>query len=50
MADDSLALRYPNVRLMREAARARLPKAIFDFADGASCRVRCRARRPAINR
>jgi len=34
MADDSLALRYPNVRLMREAARARLPKAIFDFADG----------------
>lgn len=34
MADDSLALRYPNVRLMREAARARLPKPIFDFADG----------------
>ena len=34
MAEDSPALRYPNVRLMREAARARLPKAIFDFADG----------------
>jgi len=34
MADDSLALRCPNVRLMREAARARLPKPIFDFADG----------------
>ena len=34
MADNSLALRYPTVRLMREAARARLPKPIFDFADG----------------
>jgi isopentenyl diphosphate isomerase/L-lactate dehydrogenase-like FMN-dependent dehydrogenase len=34
MADDSLALRCPNVRLMREAARPRLPKPIFDFADG----------------
>ncbi len=34
MAGDSLAVRYPNVRLMREAARARLPQAIFDFADG----------------
>jgi len=34
MADDSLAVRYPSVRLMREAARARLPKPIFDFADG----------------
>ena len=34
MADDAPALRFPNVRLMREAARARLPKPIFDFADG----------------
>lgn len=34
MDADLLALRYPNVRLLREAARVRLPKAIFDFADG----------------
>jgi isopentenyl diphosphate isomerase/L-lactate dehydrogenase-like FMN-dependent dehydrogenase len=34
MADDSLAVRFPSIRLMREAARARLPKPIFDFADG----------------
>jgi isopentenyl diphosphate isomerase/L-lactate dehydrogenase-like FMN-dependent dehydrogenase len=34
MAADALAVHYPNVRLVREAARARLPKPIFDFADG----------------
>jgi isopentenyl diphosphate isomerase/L-lactate dehydrogenase-like FMN-dependent dehydrogenase len=34
MTDDSLAVRCPNVRLLREAARARLPKPVFDFADG----------------
>lgn len=34
MTDDSLAMRCPNVRLLREAARARLPRPIFDFADG----------------
>jgi len=34
MSADSLARRYPSVRLMREAARARLPKPVFDFADG----------------
>ena len=34
MAADSLALRYPGIRLLREAARARLPQSIFDFADG----------------
>lgn len=34
MTDESLAMRCPNVRLLREAARARLPKPIFDFADG----------------
>ncbi|MFO1323571.1 MAG: alpha-hydroxy acid oxidase [Burkholderiales bacterium] len=34
MDADLLAMRCPNVRLMREAARLRLPKAIFDFADG----------------
>ena len=36
MADDSPALRCPNVRLMREAARARLPKSIFVFADASA--------------
>ena len=30
----SLALRHPNIRLMRAAARARLPQSVFDFADG----------------
>lgn len=34
MSADPLALRYPSIRLMREAARARLPQAVFDFADG----------------
>lgn len=34
MPAESIALRYPNVRLMRDAARARLPQAVFDFADG----------------
>ena len=34
MPDDRLTQRYPSVRLMREAARARLPQAVFDFADG----------------
>ncbi len=34
MVTDALALSFPNVRLMREAARVRLPKPIFDFADG----------------
>jgi isopentenyl diphosphate isomerase/L-lactate dehydrogenase-like FMN-dependent dehydrogenase len=34
MSAEPLALRYPNVRLMREAARARLPQAVYDFADG----------------
>ena len=31
MAADTLALRYPNVRLLREAARARLPQADLRF-------------------
>jgi L-lactate dehydrogenase (cytochrome)/(S)-mandelate dehydrogenase len=34
MSAASLALRYPSIRLMREAARERLPKPVFDFADG----------------
>jgi L-lactate dehydrogenase (cytochrome)/(S)-mandelate dehydrogenase len=34
MSAASLASRYPSVRHMREAARARLPKPVFDFADG----------------
>jgi L-lactate dehydrogenase (cytochrome)/(S)-mandelate dehydrogenase len=34
MSAASLALRYPSIRLLREAARARLPKPVFDFADG----------------
>ena len=34
MPAESIALRYSNVRLMRDAARARLPQAVFDFADG----------------
>jgi isopentenyl diphosphate isomerase/L-lactate dehydrogenase-like FMN-dependent dehydrogenase len=31
---DALALKYPAVRLLREAARRRLPRSVFDFADG----------------
>src|SRR5512136_1731885 len=34
MSAAALALRYPSIRLLREAARARLPKPVFDFADG----------------
>ncbi|MEP7327758.1 MAG: alpha-hydroxy acid oxidase [Betaproteobacteria bacterium] len=34
MAADSIAQRYPSIRLLRDAARARLPQSIFDFADG----------------
>jgi isopentenyl diphosphate isomerase/L-lactate dehydrogenase-like FMN-dependent dehydrogenase len=34
MSVDPLALRCPSIRSMRTAARARLPKAVFDFADG----------------
>ena len=34
MSAEPLTLRYPNIRLMREAARARLPQSVFDFADG----------------
>jgi L-lactate dehydrogenase (cytochrome)/(S)-mandelate dehydrogenase len=34
MPDPTLTQRYPNIRSMREAARRRLPQAIFDFADG----------------
>ena len=34
MSADLLALRYPSIRLMRAAARARLPQSVFDFADG----------------
>ena len=34
MSAATLASRYPSIRLMREAARARLPKPVFDFADG----------------
>ena len=34
MSAASLALRYPSIRLLREAARGRLPKPVFDFADG----------------
>ena len=30
----TLAQRYPHICSMREAARRRLPQAIFDFADG----------------
>ncbi len=30
----SPALHHPNIRLMRAAARARLPQSVFDFADG----------------
>jgi len=31
---DTLTRRYPNIRLMRDAARRRLPQSVFDFADG----------------
>ncbi len=34
MSVESPALPYPSIRLMREAARRRLPRPIFDFADG----------------
>jgi isopentenyl diphosphate isomerase/L-lactate dehydrogenase-like FMN-dependent dehydrogenase len=34
MSAEPPALRYPNVRLMRDAARRRLPQSVFDFADG----------------
>lgn len=34
MPADPLAQQYPSIRLMREAARRRLPRPIFDFADG----------------
>jgi L-lactate dehydrogenase (cytochrome)/(S)-mandelate dehydrogenase len=34
MPPDPLAQQYPSIRLMREAARRRLPRPIFDFADG----------------
>ena len=34
MSADMLSLRYPSIRLMRAAARARLPQSVFDFADG----------------
>jgi L-lactate dehydrogenase (cytochrome)/(S)-mandelate dehydrogenase len=34
MPADSIALDYPSIRLLREAARRRLPQPIFDFADG----------------
>jgi isopentenyl diphosphate isomerase/L-lactate dehydrogenase-like FMN-dependent dehydrogenase len=34
MPHPTLAQRYPHIRSMREAARRRLPRAIFDFADG----------------
>ncbi len=34
MSVDRIAQRYPNIRLLREAARARLPQPVFDFADG----------------
>jgi L-lactate dehydrogenase (cytochrome) len=34
MSAAALALQYPSIRLLREAARRRLPQAIFDFADG----------------
>jgi L-lactate dehydrogenase (cytochrome)/(S)-mandelate dehydrogenase len=34
MSADFAAPRYPSIRLMRAAARARLPQAVFDFADG----------------
>ena len=34
MSAASLAQRYPSIRLLRAAARARLPKPVFDFADG----------------
>jgi len=34
MSTDRLVQRFPSVRMMRDAARARLPQAIFDFADG----------------
>ena len=32
--DSSALLRYPSIRLMREAACRRLPRPVFDFADG----------------
>jgi L-lactate dehydrogenase (cytochrome)/(S)-mandelate dehydrogenase len=34
MAHDNLAQRYPHIRSLREAARQRLPQAVFDFSDG----------------
>ena len=34
MSAAETALQYPSIRLMREAARRRLPQPIFDFADG----------------
>jgi isopentenyl diphosphate isomerase/L-lactate dehydrogenase-like FMN-dependent dehydrogenase len=34
MSEDPPALRHPNVRLMRAAAQSRLPRSVFDFADG----------------
>ena len=34
MSAELSLLSYPSVRLMREAARRRLPQPIFDFADG----------------
>ena len=34
MSADSLTLQCPSVRLVRAAARSRLPHAVFDFADG----------------
>lgn len=33
---DDLARRYPSIDLLRSAARARLPRPVFDFADGAA--------------
>ena len=34
MPHRTLAQRYPNIRALRAAARARLPRAVFDFGDG----------------
>ena len=34
MSADSLAPQYPSIRLLRAGARSRLPRAVFDFADG----------------
>lgn len=34
MPADPISLDYPSIRLLREAARRRLPQPIFDFADG----------------